>query len=87
MYVNVSVKAPDEGDWIALTRVDDQGGTMSLGYLEPWILARVAETLRPLHARVAEEGHPDGRTVTAWESFVHWVDVVAQLDREVEDAG
>jgi hypothetical protein len=79
MYVSVVIKVPDRADWLAVTRVKDDGEARALGYLDPKTLILVADTLRPLHARVEEEGHPSAETVAAWEDFVNWVDVVAEL--------
>ena len=76
MWVDACLKVPDEGDWLAITRVTSDGVTTSCGYLAPETLVEVAETIRPLLARVPEEGHSSGDTVLAWESFMNWVDVV-----------
>lgn len=33
MYANVNLKCPDEGEWFAVTRVDEAGGVYPVCYL------------------------------------------------------
>lgn len=59
--------------------VDDDGNTAIKGYVQPETMSRVADTLRELHAKVPETGWHSADQVMAWEDFVNWTDVVAEL--------
>lgn len=73
MWTDVTLKCPDEGEWVALTRVNADGETVSLGYVNPETLTLVAASLRPLLARSEEEGHESMDTVLAWRDFARHI--------------
>lgn len=83
MWVSHSLKAPEEEPWVALTRVDSEGSTRSLGYLPPETLRLVA-----LHVKARLELHDSeeipgeiagGVEEEALRDFADWALRVAEL--------
>lgn len=86
MYVNGPFfKCPDRGEWIALTNVDSDGNVKLLGYLTPDVVRNVADTLRELHAKVAETGWHSADQVMAWEDYVAFAEAANRLARPPTD--
>jgi hypothetical protein len=82
MYVDAILKAPEGEPWVALTRVDSEGSTRSLGYLPPETLRLVAETLKTIVEVTSDDHWPapvDPAKAEAWAEFVNWAEVVAEL--------
>ena len=44
MWVNIDLKAPDEGEWIALTSIDADGIKTPLGYLDREVALELLRT-------------------------------------------
>lgn len=76
MYVTVSLKVPNEGEWIALTNVDTDGETRSRGYVREHELRALEPLLRTGIADAEENGHPSMDTVLAWKDMLHHIEYV-----------
>jgi hypothetical protein len=87
MYVEAMLKAPEQEPWVALTRVDSDGSTRSLGYLPPETLRLAALAVKTVLELGEEAGVLDAMLrigtpmthVEAWRDFVDWADRVAEL--------
>lgn len=51
MYVTVELRAPDEGSWIALTQVSDDGDIMPMGYIEQSEFEQATRAIGNLHTK------------------------------------
>lgn len=51
MWVNINLKAPDDGSWVALTRVSSDGDLMPLGYVDDADFKFAIDVLSDIHRK------------------------------------
>lgn len=75
MWVDVILKCPNDGEWIALTRVNEDGNTESAGYITEHDLRAIAPILKA-HIAYVEEHGGDGDQFQAAQNLLHHIEVV-----------
>jgi hypothetical protein len=73
MRVDVTHRAPDDGESVYIVAINDDGAVTHLGVTTRAALHSPRKLVQEAVDRAEEEGHPSAEEYEAWRDFLHWV--------------
>jgi hypothetical protein len=79
MWIDITHRAPDEGESVVVDAIDHDGNIDQLGRTTREALRSAAPLLRAAMAHADEHGHESGEEVEHWRDLLHFIEQIPEM--------